>query len=163
MAEFARIIEQLADKALQVLIITSRKKGIFIAGADIKEIEGISSAEEAKNKAEKGKQILDNLNGLDLITVAAINGACLGGGFELALACKYRVATFSEKVKIGLPEVKLGIIPGFGGTVRLPKLIGLKRALDMILSGRMISGRDALKYCAIDRLFPESRLEEETI
>lgn len=166
MRELAGIIEKLSEKSnseVSALIITSKKDGIFIAGADIKEIEHISSVEEAREKAEKGKEILDRLLNLDLITVAAINGACLGGGLELALACKYRVAGFSEKVKIGLPEVKLGVIPGFGGTVRLPKLIGLIRALDMILSGKTISGKNALKYGLVDRLFPDTRLIDDAI
>ncbi|MFH1753510.1 MAG: enoyl-CoA hydratase-related protein, partial [Candidatus Omnitrophota bacterium] len=121
---------------VEALIITSKKRGIFIAGADIKEIEHITARDKAKEKAEKGKEILRELEALDLVTIAAINGACLGGGLELSLACKYRVASFSDKVKIGLPEVNLGIIPGFGGTQRLPRLIGLTGALGMILPGR---------------------------
>lgn len=166
MREFAGIISGLSAKSkdeVSALIITSKKNGIFIAGADIKEIENISSKEEAKEKAEKGKEILESLHKLNLITVAAINGACLGGGLELALACKYRVATFSEKVKMGLPEVKLGLIPGFGGTVRLPALIGIMRALGMILAGKVISGKEALKCGLVNRLFPEVRLIEESI
>ncbi|MFQ5952746.1 MAG: 3-hydroxyacyl-CoA dehydrogenase NAD-binding domain-containing protein, partial [Candidatus Omnitrophota bacterium] len=166
MKELAGIVGELARKSkpgIEVLVVTSKKDGIFIAGADIKEIEYISSAEEAREKAENGKKILNDLQNLDLITVAVINGACLGGGLELALACKYRVASFSDKVKIGLPEVKLGVIPGFGGTQRLPRLIGLGPALAMILPGRIISGKDALKYGLVDRLFPETRLLEESI
>ena len=147
----------------KALLITSKKPGIFIAGADIKKIEGISSPEEAEAKAEGGKAVLQKIADLKLITVAVINGACLGGGLELALACKYRVASFSETVRIGLPEVKLGIIPGFGGTQRLPRLIGLMRGLDMILAGGMVSGKDALKYGLVDRLFPDTRLVEEAI
>ncbi|MGH7889038.1 MAG: enoyl-CoA hydratase-related protein, partial [Thermodesulfobacteriota bacterium] len=166
MQELAQIINQLAHKSqpqVQALIITSKKEGSFIAGADIKEIEQIRSAEEAQEKAEKGKQILNSLRNLDLITLAVINGSCLGGGLELALACKYRVASFSDRVKIGLPEVKLGLVPGWGGTQRLPTLIGLAPALKMILSGQILSGRDALKYGLVDRLFPETRLKEESL
>ncbi|MFH1594034.1 MAG: 3-hydroxyacyl-CoA dehydrogenase NAD-binding domain-containing protein [Candidatus Omnitrophota bacterium] len=166
MTELAGAIDELAAKpkdALKALIITSRKNGIFIAGADIKEIEHITSPKEAKDKSDKGKQVLERLKKLDLLTVAAINGACLGGGLELALACKYRVATFSEKVKIGLPEVKLGIIPGFGGTIRLPGTIGLMKALNMILAGSVISAKAALRCGLVDRLFPDTRLLDETI
>ncbi len=99
MAEFASIIGQLADKSksdVKALLITSKKEGIFIAGVDIKSIEHISSYEEALDKAEKGKKILSDLAHLDLVTVAVINGVCLVGGLELALACKYRVASFRD-------------------------------------------------------------------
>jgi len=166
MSEFSAIIKQLADKSksdVKALVITSKKDGIFIAGADIKSIEHIVTCEAAKDKAENGKKILDDLSRLDLITVAVINGACLGGGLELALACKYRVASFSDKVKLGLPEVNLGIIPGFGGTQRLPRLIGLMSALKMIIAGEIISGKDALKYGLVDRLFPEIRLVGDSL
>lgn len=167
MQELAEIIDKLAKKGcsqeVKALLITSKKNNIFIAGADIKEIENITSAQKAKEKAESGKSILNNLAGLNLITVAVIDGACLGGGFELALACKYRVASFSDKVRIGLPEVKLGIIPGFGGTQRLPRLIGLTKALVMILSSQMISGKLALKYGVVDKLFPQIRLIDDSL
>ena len=165
MQELAENIDQLAQKSqgeVKALIITSKKEGSFIAGADIKEIEQIQWAAEAKEKSEKGKQILNSLQNLDLITLAVINGDCLGGGLELAVACKYRVASFSDRVKIGLPEVKLGLVPGWGGTQRLPRLIGLTQALKMILSGQNISGREALKNGLVDRLFPEARLKEES-
>jgi len=165
MQELAQILNQLAQKSqpeVRALIITSRKDGSFIAGADIKEIEQIHSSEEAKEKSERGKQIFNLLQNLDLVTLAMINGDCLGGGLELALACQYRVASFSDRVKIGLPEVKLGLVPGWGGTQRLPRLIGLAPALKMILSGQIISGREALKYGLVDRLFSEARLKEES-
>jgi len=165
MQELAEVIAQLNQKSqpdVKALVITSNKDGSFIAGADIKEIEQIQSPEDAKNKAEEGKQILSSLQKLEIITLAVINGACLGGGLELALACKYRVASFSDRVKIGLPEVKLGLIPGWGGTQRLPRLIGLAPALKMILSGQSLSGREALKYGLVDSLFPEARLREES-
>ncbi|MDP6686167.1 MAG: 3-hydroxyacyl-CoA dehydrogenase NAD-binding domain-containing protein [Candidatus Omnitrophota bacterium] len=164
MQEFSRVIDDLATKPEVVaLIITSKKPRIFIAGADIKEIEHIHSVEDARKKVDAGKEIFKRLHDLDLITVAAINGACLGGGLELSLACKYRVASFSDKVKIGLPEVMLGLLPGWGGTQRLPKLIGLTRGLTMILSGKIISGKDALKYGLVDRLFPDVTLVNDTI
>lgn len=165
MQEFAQIINQLAQESqpqVQALIISSKKDGSFIAGADIKEIEQIHLAAEAKEKSEKGKQILNSLQNLEIITLAVINGACLGGGLELALACKYRVASFSKQIKIGLPEVKLGLVPGWGGTQRLPRLIGLAPALKMILSGQTLSDREALKCGLVDRLFSEARLKEES-
>ena len=157
------IDDVLGKPDVKALLITSKKEGIFIAGADIKEIENITSAGDAKDKAEKGKAILDKIGNSGLVTVAVINGVCLGGGLELALACKYRTAGFGGAVKLGLPEVKLGIIPGFGGTQRLPRIAGLSHGLSMILSGEMISGRDALKYGLVDRLFPEVNLVEDSI
>jgi 3-hydroxyacyl-CoA dehydrogenase/enoyl-CoA hydratase/3-hydroxybutyryl-CoA epimerase len=166
MRELEQILDELSYKAqseVKALIIASKKEGVFIAGADIKEIERINSKEEAKEKAEKGKQILNKLHQLDLISVAMINGVCLGGGLELALACKYRLASFSDKVKIGLPEVKLGLLPGWSGTQRLPRLIGLLPALNMIVTGQIISGKEALKYGLVDRLFSEVTLLSETI
>ncbi|MCH7760108.1 enoyl-CoA hydratase/isomerase family protein [candidate division TA06 bacterium] len=166
MEEFADTINILTNKPkseVQALLMTSKKEGVFIAGADIQEIEHIRSVEEAKEKAEKGKEILNSLQNFDRITIAVINGACLGGGLELALACQYRVASFGYRVKIGLPEVNFGILPGLGGTQRLPRLIGLTRALTMILSGKIISGREALRVGLIDRLFPEARLMEESL
>lgn len=153
----------LAKSEIKALLFTSKKEGIFIAGADIKEIENITSSGDASDKAEKGKAVLDKICNSSLVTVAVINGVCLGGGLELALACKYRVASFSDKVRLGLPEVKLGIIPGFGGTQRLPRVVGLSRSLNMILSGEMVSGKDALRYALVDRLFPDVRLVENAI
>jgi len=165
MRELDAVIDKVKESSeeIRALLITSNKQGIFIAGADIKEIEHIHTAEAAKEKAEKGKEILQKLHDLPLITVAVINGACLGGGLELALACRYRVAGFGEKVKMGLPEVKLGIIPGFGGTQRLPRLIGITKALGMILAGSVISGKKALRLGLVDKLFPDIRLLEESI
>ena len=164
MQELSRAIDELSTKSeVKALIITSKKQRIFIAGADIKEIEHIDSIEKAREKVDSGKDILNRLHDLDLVTVAAINGVCLGGGLELAIACKYRVASFDDNVKIGLPEVRLGILPGWGGTQRLPRLIGLNRGLTMILSGKIISGKDALRYGLVDRLFSEITLINDVI
>lgn len=143
------------------VVIASAKPRIFIAGADIREIEGIASKEDAFQKAQIGKAIFKKLEDLTVPTVCVINGACLGGGAEVALACRYRVASFSPEVKIGLPEVNLGILPGFGGSVRLPRLIGLLKALPLLLSGRIVSAEEALKLGIVDKLFPEQTLLEE--
>ncbi len=147
---------------LKVLLITSAKPKIFIAGADINEINTISTRHDAVEKAEQGKRIFKKLEDLKIPTICVINGACVGGGFELALSCTYRVASFSDKVKIGLPEVNLGILPGFGGSIRLPKLLGLTRALPMILAGKISSAQEALKSGMVDKLFPEKTLLEES-
>ncbi len=164
MTELAEIISQLRlRRDLKGLCILSNKPDIFIAGADIKEIEKIASVSEAQAKARAGQVVLNALEGLPIPTIALINGACLGGGLELALACDYRLASFSDKVKLGLPEVKLGIIPGFGGTKRLPRLVGLRKGLELILSGDSVSGAEALKIGLVDGLVSQNRLIYEGI
>lgn len=164
MTELQKIISQIsARQNLKGVCILSNKQDIFIAGADIKEIENINTVSEAMAKAQAGQKILNILEGLPVPTIALINGACLGGGLELALACDYRIAAFSDKVKIGLPEVKLGIIPGFGGTKRLPRLVGLRKGLELILSGDAISANEALKIGLVDGLTSQNRLLIEGI
>ncbi len=148
---------------LRALLFTSAKKKIFIAGADINEIAKISSPDQAREAAELGKAIFQKIEDMPFLTVCVINGVCLGGGFELALACAYRVASFSEAVKIGLPEVNLGILPGFGGSIRLPRLIGLLKALPLILGGSILSAQDAFKKGLVDRLFFEQTLLQDAI
>lgn len=147
------------NKTLKAVIFMSGKKDTFIAGADIKEIDGIVDAKEGEEKSRSGQTVLDKIEDLTVPTIAVIDGAALGGGCELALACRYRVATFNEKVAIGLPEVKLGIIPGFGGTYRLPKIVGLSQALTMILTGKTLNGQEAYKTGLVDRLFPRTNIE----
>ena len=148
------------NAAIRVLIINSDKKDIFIAGADIAEIKDITTEEEALKKVKRGQDILTKLANLKIPTIALVNGACLGGGLELALACKYRVAITNPKTVFALPEVNLGIIPGFGGTQRLPKLIGLQESLKMILSGKSIDCKKALKSGLVDLLIREEFLED---
>lgn len=150
-------------RELTALLITSAKKRIFIAGADINEISGISSAKDAFEAAELGKKVFKDLEDLKIPTVCVINGACLGGGYELALSCTYRVASFSSNVKIGLPEVNLGILPGFGGSIRLPRLTGLLKGLPLILAGKICSAEDALKNGMVDKLFPEKTLLADAV
>ena len=148
------------NKAIRVLLITSEKKDIFIAGADINEIKGIINEKDAMEKVSRGQNILTKLAQLKIPTVAVIDGACLGGGLELALACKYRVAVINSKTSLGLPEVNLGIIPGFGGTQRLPRLVGLQEGVKMILSGKAVDARKAFKIGLVDDLSQEEFLEE---
>lgn len=143
------------------LIVSSRKEGTWIAGADIEEIRRLTTAEEARALASTGQRILTRLARLPLPSVAAIDGACLGGGLELALACSLRVATTSPRTALGLPEVRLGIVPGFGGTQRLPRLVGLPVATDLILSGRSVDAREAERIGLVDRACPPEYLERE--
>lgn len=159
--ESIQIISQRHD--LKALLFASAKNRIFIAGADINEIATISNPEDAFAKAEEGKKVFQAIEDLKIPTFCVINGACLGGGYELALSCTYRVASFSDKIKIGLPEVNLGILPGFGGSIRLPRLVGLVTALPLILAGQMVSPEKALKNGMVDRLFPEPTLLEDAV
>lgn len=132
------------------VVINSAKKSGFIAGADIKQFTDLQTAEEATNLIMQGQEVFNNLAALPFPTIALIKGFCLGGGLELALACDYRIAIQDPKTKIGLPEILLGIQPGWGGTVRLPRLIGSLTALDLILTGRTVDSRKAAKLGIVD-------------
>ena len=162
MAELEQVLNVLnGNKAARVLVITSAKKDIFIAGADINEIKGLRNPKDAFAKVARGQEIMNKIAALKIPTIAVINGACLGGGLELALACKYRVAIANPKTQLGLPEVSLGIIPGFGGTQRLPKLVGLPEALKIILPAKAVDARKALKIGLVDDLIREEFLTEK--
>ncbi len=157
--EVHNIIKQIRDNtALQGLIFISGKPDNFIAGADINMIAGCQTALEAQTLAHQGQQIMAEIAALPIPVVAAIHGACLGGGLELALACHSRICTDDEKTKLGLPEVQLGLLPGSGGTQRLPRLIGVSHALDMILTGKQLRPRQALKLGLVDEVVPQSIL-----
>jgi 3-hydroxyacyl-CoA dehydrogenase/enoyl-CoA hydratase/3-hydroxybutyryl-CoA epimerase len=149
-------VERLAPLGL---VITSGKSG-FIAGADVGEFGRVSRPEEAVPYVRAAHGILDRLERLSIPTVAAINGYCLGGGLELALACRYRVCVDDPKLALGLPEVMLGIHPGFGGTVRLPALVGVTAAMDMMLTGRNIRPEKALRMGLVDRVVPAGSLHD---
>jgi len=147
--------EQLAvlERSLpRAVVIESAKKSGFIAGADIKEFVGLTSPETAYELVRPAQRVLDRLEALPCPTVAAINGFALGGGLELALACKYRVAADDPKVSFGFPEVLLGIHPGFGGTVRAVRCIGSLPAMDLILTGRSLRVQQALDVGLIDAI-----------
>lgn len=165
MAMVARLDALLDDiektSNLKALVILSCKKDVFIAGADIKEIENITEVEDGKEKSRSGQKVLNKLEDLAIPTIAVIDGVALGGGCELLLACDYRLATFNEKVKIGLPEVNLGFVPGFGGTYRLPRLVGLMQGMKMILSGKPVDGAKALKIGLVDKLLPQNGLLDQ--
>jgi 3-hydroxyacyl-CoA dehydrogenase/enoyl-CoA hydratase/3-hydroxybutyryl-CoA epimerase len=135
-------------------VIVSEKRGTWIAGADIEEFEKFGSAADAEAVSSAGQALLNRLEELRLPVVAAIDGVALGGGLEVALACTYRIATDSPKTKLGLPEVQLGILPGAGGTQRLPRLIGIRAALDMMLTGKQLDGRRARSTGIVDEVVP---------
>lgn len=159
MQEFSAILDTLAhDTTHKGVIIASGKKSGFIAGADISEFTRFKDLDESLQVLTIGQSILNKLENLKMPSVAMINGFCLGGGMELALACHYRVADDSSKTRLGLPEVMLGIHPGWGGTVRMPLLIGGPQAMDLILSGRTVSAKAAAKMGFVDAAVPERQL-----
>ena len=165
-AEFAdqmkAIFNQLDSKKSQVkgLIVHSLKPDNFIAGADVRMLEACQSSLEAEQLATQGQQMFSRLAALPFTVVAAIHGPCLGGGLELALGCDYRVCSDDAATKLGLPEVQLGLLPGSGGTQRLPRLIGLLNSLDMILTGKLLRAKKAVKLGLADACVPKSILLE---
>ena len=148
-------VQESAGSAVRALVIRSGKDGSFIAGANVDEIAGITDPAEGREKAARGQAVFQKVHDLDIPTIAAIDGVCLGGGLELALACDVRLASDRSETKLGLPETRLGILPGFGGTTRLPRLIGLIAASDIILAGRAVDARKAQKIGLIhERMHP---------
>jgi 3-hydroxyacyl-CoA dehydrogenase/enoyl-CoA hydratase/3-hydroxybutyryl-CoA epimerase len=147
-----------SDRSLKGIVFTSGKPDNFIAGADINEFLGIRSALEGETMSRGGQAFLDRLAALPVPVVAAIHGTCMGGGTETILACRYRIASDDPKTAIGLPEVMLGILPGAGGTQRLPRLIGLAKSLDLILTGRALKATRASKAGLVDEVVPKSVL-----
>jgi 3-hydroxyacyl-CoA dehydrogenase/enoyl-CoA hydratase/3-hydroxybutyryl-CoA epimerase len=155
------LIDQSAhDKNVRGLVLTSAKPASFIAGADVNEIRALASIQDAELASRKGQRLFDAIERLPFPVVAAINGTCLGGGTELVLACHFRIVADDPRVEIGLPEVRLGIMPGWGGTQRLPRLVGIGPALDMILTGRSATARRAVKIGLADDLVPPETLLE---
>jgi 3-hydroxyacyl-CoA dehydrogenase/enoyl-CoA hydratase/3-hydroxybutyryl-CoA epimerase len=152
-AEFGQLFGRIeTDPTLRGVVLLSGKPDTWIAGADIDEFLTIVSAADAESLSRGGQALLARLDTLRIPVVAAIHGACLGAGLETALACRYRIVTDHPKTVLALPEVQLGIIPGGGGTQRLPQLVGLQRALDMILTGRNIRAKKALQMGLVDEL-----------
>jgi len=144
------------EKTLRGLIIRSAKAKIFIAGADLKGFVADPNMERIAFLIEKGQKTFDRISRLPFVTVAAIHGAALGGGFEIALACDYRVASSDPATKVGLPETTLGVLPAWGGLTRLPRLIGLQKSLDAILTGRQFPAKLAAKLGMVDAVaYPE--------
>lgn len=151
--ELSGVLDELAaSNELKKIVFASRKPGIFIAGADVTEFTTVSGPEQAKGYVLLGQQVFTKLAKLPQTTVAAIDGACLGGGCEMAISCDWRVMSDSPRASIGLPEVKLGIFPAWGGTSKLPRLIGLPAALDIILNGKALDGKRAKKTGLVDEV-----------
>ena len=162
--EFVALVTRLErDTTVHAAVFISGKPDVWIAGADIEEFQELRTATDAERLSRDGQMLLDSVERLRIPIIAAIHGACLGGGLETALACRYRIATDHPKTILGLPEVQLGLIPGAGGTQRLPRRIGLTNALDMILTGKTVRGSKALKLGLIDELVHPSILRTVAI
>ena len=144
---------------MKVLILTGAGEKAFVAGADILEMKGMKSI-EALNFSKLGHNTLKMIQDLDRPVIAAVNGFALGGGTEIALACDFIYA--SENARFGFPEVTLGVFPGFGGTQRLPRLIGKGKVKELILSGKMITAQEAFQMGIVNRVVPQASLMEET-
>jgi 3-hydroxyacyl-CoA dehydrogenase/enoyl-CoA hydratase/3-hydroxybutyryl-CoA epimerase len=161
--EFAEQITQViadikAEKSIIGIVLCSGKTNCFVAGADINMLDACVTREEVVALSRQGQRIFAQLEQLTIPIVAAIDGSCLGGGLELAMACHARICSDNPKSSLGLPEVQLGLLPGSGGTQRLPKLVGLQKALDMMLTGKQLRAKQALKVGLVDDVVPSSVL-----
>ena len=154
-AELGRAIDEARDRDDVAGVLLTGAGRAFVAGADIAELSSQSSA-EAKRRSRRGQEVFRRFETSLKPTVAAVNGFALGGGCELAMACHVRIA--SEQAKFGQPEVKLGIVPGYGGTQRLPRLIGKGRAMQLLLTGEMIDAQEAYRIGLVNRIVPASEL-----
>src|SRR5262245_25206436 len=152
-----------ADANVRALVLASGKQDCFVAGADVSAIEALRTADEARAAAQFGQSIFARIESSSKPVVAAVQGVCLGGGCELVLACHHRVLADDTATRIGLPEVKLGLLPGWGGTQRLPRIVGLQAALDLILTGRTLDARRALKIGLADEIAYPSLVVEAAI
>jgi len=146
------------ESSLRGVIIASAKKSIFIAGADLKTLLEQAQTRDMRAFIAEGQRILNRLAELQIPTVAAIHGACAGGGYEVTLACDHRVASDDPNTRIGLPETTLGLVPAWGGCTRLPRLIGANKAADVILKGKLYSAQEALKLGLVDEVAPRDQL-----
>lgn len=152
-AELEQAFDRISqDGGIKAVVFTG-SGSVFISGADIKEIASISSAKQGEALATKGQAVFNKIEGLSKPVIAAINGYCLGGGLELAMACHLRIC--GDRSRLGQPEINLGIIPGFGGTQRLSRLVGRAKALELILTGDMINAQEAKALGLVNKVFPE--------
>lgn len=155
LGELSRAIDEVAASDARALLITGAGEKAFCAGADIKELTGRTLVAQ-KRGAELGQSVMAKLDRLPIASVALVNGYAFGGGLELAMACTFRLAT--PNAKMGLPEIKLGLVPGYGGTQRLPRLVGEARALEMVMTARAIDAQTALQWGLVNRLIESDPL-----
>src|SRR5256886_15800917 len=146
------------EDSLEGVVILSAKKSIFIAGADLKTLLHQAQTGEMRAFIAEGQRIFNRLAALKIPTCAAIHGACAGGGYEITLACDWRIASDDPATRIGLPETTLGLIPAWGGCTRLPRVIGAEKAAEVILKGKLYSAQEALKIGLVDEVVPRDQL-----
>lgn len=155
--ELGQLVEAIkTDASVKIIILTGGGSLAFVAGADIKEVGQITSVEEAQEMAALGQSVFLALQQLNKPVIAAINGVCLGGGLELAMACHLRVS--GDRARFGQPEVALGIIPGWGGTQRLPRLIGKAKAIEWILTGDIYTAQEAYRLGLVNQVVPQDQV-----
>jgi enoyl-CoA hydratase len=161
LAELSTVLDEIAaNEDLRVLVLTGAGEKAFVAGADIGELATFNAL-QAKNFSRAGHAVIAKLQGLPGAVIAAVNGFALGGGTEIALACDFIYA--ADTAKFGLPEINLGLMPGFGGTQRLPRLIGINRAKELIFTGKMISAAEAAQIGLVNKVVPAAALMEEVL
>lgn len=164
MQQFEPVLSQLeTDGAIRGAVVLSGKSDNFIAGADITMLDACTSAEQLTDLSRQGQVLMDRLAKLNKPVVAAINGSCLGGGLELALACKYRIASSSPKTRLGVPEVQLGLLPGAGGTQRLPRTVGIQQALTLMTTGQQVKPDKARKIGLVHEVVDPSAIQEVAV
>src|SRR5579883_73526 len=157
LTDLDQALDKLAgDPSVRLLVAMSRKSSGFIAGADLREFTGVESPADAMALSAAGQRLFDKVAGFPAPTVAVIHGPCLGGGLEFALACDYRIAIDQPGTQLGLPELKLGLIPAWGGTQRLPRVIGIEHAFQIILQLRQVNAPDALRWGLVDAVQPSA-------
>lgn len=162
--EFTGVLDRLeSDAELSAAVLISRKKDSFVVGADINEFAEFESVEQVTTLIHEGHALFDRLENLKKPVVAAIHGACVGGGLELVMACHYRMASEHKRTVFALPEVNLGLLPGLGGTQRLPRLVGLQKGLELILAGKNVYAKPAYKMGIVDTLIHAQGLEDAAI
>lgn len=159
MLELKNHLEKIKSSNAKFVVFKSAKPKIFIAGADIEEIQKLKTAEEVRHAVTNGQSIFNMIEDLPMPTMALINGACAGGGCELILACDYRIASDDSSTRIGLPETQLGILPGFGGCVRMPRVVGIQAALDVILAGKLLNAKKSQKIGLVDYIVHPNLLD----
>ena len=163
LSEFSEIIDRLSNSKIQVACLISKKPSVFIAGADLNEIQKLKTEKDFSAQIEQAHQLLRKMENSSCIFISAIHGACLGGGAELTLACDYRIASLHSSTQIGFPEVNLGLIPGFGGCVRLSRWIGFLPALKLITTGKSLSAHKAYKQGLIDQAVQPFEIKEKVM
>lgn len=157
MEALSKTIDELSEMGAVKAIVITGAGHLFVAGADIKEIASISSAKHGAESTAKGQALFNRIEGLGKPVIAAINGLfCLGGGLELAMACHIRIA--GDRIRLGQPEIDLGMIPGFGGTQRLMRLVGKGKALELILTGSRITAQEAKAMALVDQVVPDTEV-----